>query len=152
MKKILIGLTLLFLVGTTAQAGHTVAEGLANSGFAYIYLECVANCGEKPVHYIVVMDEEAIEVVCSIDGVITVTFNSKDYVCDPKLMIDEITSKRLDNKEYDYYLNLDIVGVRLGDTGLVQWEITQDPGDKVYDKQCGRCIRERDTGDTREEL
>jgi len=49
-------------------------------------------------------------------------------------MTDDITRRRIDNKEYDHYLELTIAGVRIGSTGLVRWRIEQD-GDMEYDEQ-----------------
>lgn len=47
---------------------------------------------------------------------------------------DEITRRRLDNRDYDHYLNLDLGGVRIGNTGMVRWHIEQN-GDIQYDEQ-----------------
>ncbi len=48
--------------------------------------------------------------------------------------IDEITRKRIDSGAVDHQLNLDIVGVRIGNTGKVRWSIEQH-GCIEYDEQ-----------------
>ena len=49
---------------------------------------------------------------------------------------DEITRRRIDNKDYDHYLNLEIGGVRIGNTGQVRWRIVQHSDDDIiYDEQ-----------------
>jgi hypothetical protein len=49
-------------------------------------------------------------------------------------MTDEFTRRRLDAKDYDHYVLLEIGGVRIGNTGKVRWHIEQD-GDQEYDEQ-----------------
>ncbi len=48
--------------------------------------------------------------------------------------MDEITHRRMESGDYDHWLNLDIRGVRIGNTGQVRWHIERD-GDMVYDEQ-----------------
>lgn len=48
--------------------------------------------------------------------------------------VDEITQKRMDAEEWDYWIDLNIRGARLGNSGKVRWHITQD-GDEVYSEQ-----------------
>lgn len=48
--------------------------------------------------------------------------------------MDEITRKRIDSGAVDHQLTVDIVGVRIGNTGKVRWHIEQS-GCIEYDEQ-----------------
>ena len=47
---------------------------------------------------------------------------------------DEFTRRRMDAGQFDHCLNLDIAGVRIGNTGMIRWHIVQN-GDIIYDEQ-----------------
>lgn len=47
---------------------------------------------------------------------------------------DEVTRRRMDKDEWDHWLDLEIRGVRIGDTGKFRWRLIQD-GDHEYDEQ-----------------
>ena len=59
--------------------------------------------------------------------------NMTDKIWEEK-PIDAFTRRRLDNGDYDHYLELNIAGVRIGSTGKVRWHIVQN-GDIEYDEQ-----------------
>ena len=57
-------------------------------------------------------------------------------------MTDEITRKRIDSGDWDHWLDLEIRGVRIGETGMVRWKLRQD-GDEEYDEQYVADILEK---------